>query len=458
MGTNYGFISPFTMDSFRWPVTSPYVPFVKPDAAFPTLPVWTSDFQAGNLNNAPATDYYKMGKDWMADMNASTALSSSAQGLSALEGEITKTMESDALSEEQKQRLQEILDKIETLKEQVKNAADKSADEKNALVQEIAQLQEEAANIAKQISEEIQQNASNEAGGAENNNGSDASATTVPENVDAPVAQELTKEQENEALEICQSIYQGAIGVTGTNYDYITDGYNGMKGTNAITKDNVTAVLNKWQEQFAKGSGDDNVIETLFDEEMFWNPSLKERGANGKISDPEHNVDIIWNILKCLEERAKELGVYNSLVGQFSIAYDELDDFNIDQSAVEDAIMTINQTVTVAENQKKTEKAEEKAKADKEKAAKDEELKAEEEKQKVETEAKDTFLGDMREIWGDDKLEISDKVKYKDGRFVIRIEGIEYSGKDFNELCKNVSDAGHDPQLFLIKKHLDRAA
>ena len=41
---------------------------------------------------------------------------------------------------------------------------------------------------------------------------------------------------------------------------------------------------------------------------------------------------------------------------------------------------------------------------------------------KKEKEAKALFLNDMREILGDDKAEISDKVHYKDGKFIVRVE------------------------------------
>ena len=64
----------------------------------------------------------------------------------------------------------------------------------------------------------------------------------------------------------------------------------------------------------------------------------------------------------------------------------------------------------------------------------------------------------MREIWKDNELETSDKVKYKDGKFVIRIEGRDYTGKDFNELCDNITKAGYDPKKYLTRQQLDQAA
>ncbi len=453
-----------SLDSLRMPLT-PYSPFSMTQdtlGSFPTPPVFMSDFQSAYMPSQSQTDYYKMGQEWMANLNANAALTSAAQGLVSLEEELVKSTESEQINEEQKQRLQELLDKIEALKAEVAKASNKSIEEKNDLVNQISQLQEEAANVAKEIAEEIQNSVTEDGGGdagsAPETETAGAPTTENPENVDAPVTQDIDDNKANEALEICQSIYQGAIGVTGTEYDYIIDGYNGMKGTKAITKDNVTAVLNKWQEQFASGSGDDNVIETLFDEEMFWNPSLSKRDANGKIANPKNNVDIIWNILKCLEERAKELGVYKNVVGLFTAAYNELDDFNIDQSVVENNIMAINQKVIAAENAKKAEENTKKVDADKKNAEATEKAKAEEAERKVETEARTTFLTDMREIWDNDKLEISDKVKYKDGKFVIRIEGNDYYGKDFNELREQIYAAGYDPEKYLSKQPLNTRA
>lgn len=449
-----------SIDSLYNPLT-PYSPYSMTRdtlSLFPTPSVFMGDFRSTYMTQ-PSTNYYQMGQEYMASIKANMALNSAVQSLASLESQVKETVGNEALNDSQKQRLQEILDKIEALKEEIQNSQNKSAAEKQALIEKISQLQEEAAKVAGEISEEIQAAAASDDGGNDTNTDVSDAATETPEDVNSPVAQKMTKEQENEALEICQSIYQGAIGECGTEYDYIIDGYNGMKGTNAITKDNVTAVLNKWQEQFANGSGDKNVIETLFAEEMMWNPSLKDRGPDGKIADPEHNVDIIWNIVKCLEERAKELGVYNKLIGQFTAAYNQLDDTCVDQSVVENAVMAINQAVTTAENAKKAEDAKKQKEAEQKKTDDENKVKADEAKKQAEKEATDTFLGDMREIWKDDKLEISDKVKYKDGKFVIRIQGIEYSGKDFNELCDNIAKAGYDdPKEYLSKQDMDVAA
>ena len=180
------------------------------------------------------------------------------------------------------------------------------------------------------------------------------------------------------------------------------------------------------------------MIETIFDEEMFWNNDT--------------NTGLITTIVKKLEERAKELGVRNELAGQFAVAYDELDDTFVNEGKVKEAVMTILEKVTEAENKadKKAVKAEKsdraKEKADAKKAENDKKA-AEKAEQR-----KNQFRDDMREILGDDKAEVSDKVKYENNKFVIRIEGKNYYGKDYLELAKALEKAGYEPAKYLKKQ------
>lgn len=456
-------MSSFTFDSLYRPISA-YSPFVEPSIPFPTLDVWSMSLMSDYMNNPVVLQQryeymYEQGRQYMANVIASRDLSAAVSNLSSLESQINGVITVKELNDEQKERLQEILDKIEALKEEIKNInQNSSAEEKEALTKQINNLLEEAAVVAKEIMEEIKETLETQDNDEEDIHeddidGDGGDSTPLDEDdTNMPVEQKLDNETENKALEICQSIYQGAIGCVGTDYSTI------LAGTGKITKDNVTAVLNKWQEQFANNSGDTNLIETLFDEEMMWNPSLHKRGADGKVINPKNNIDIIWNIVKCLEERAKELGVYKELIGNFTAAYDELDDTFVNQSKVENAVMAISQKVTLAENEKKADDAAAQKKADAQKAKDDKKAEAEKKKQQAETEAKKTFLDDMREIWKDDELEISDKVKYKSGKFVVRIEGKDYSGKDFNELCDKISDAGYDPKKYLSKQQLAVAA
>lgn len=441
---NNVYFSTFVNDSTARPMTQ-YSPNVNPYVEFPTIDFKVGDFLAASgypIN----TDWNGLGLEYMDKCKTELDLRDSLGKLSNLSYKVSTVLEDDNLNESQKERLQEILDKVEEIEEYVKQA--KSVEQKKAAIKSIEELAEEAGALSTEIAEEIQQAAEEAAQEAEN---ADESGQTPANDINAPLQQDLTDEQKTQALDICQSIYQGAIGVVGTDYDYIIDGYNGKQGTSAINKDNVTAVLNKWQEQFAKTSGDENLIETLFDEEMLWNPSLSKRDQDGKIAKPKNNVDIIWNIVKCLEEKAKELNVYNDVCGFFTTAYDELDDTFVNQSKVQDAVMAINKAVTNAENIKKAEDKKNEAKEAKEAEIQDKKL-------RIETDAKNLFIGDMREIWADDELELSDKVQYKNGKFVVRIEGRDYSAKTFRELANKLTEAGYDPKKYLTKQQLAVAA
>ena len=64
----------------------------------------------------------------------------------------------------------------------------------------------------------------------------------------------------------------------------------------------------------------------------------------------------------------------------------------------------------------------------------------------------------MREILGDDKAQISEKVKYENGKFVVRINGKNYYGKDYLELAKALEKAGYEPEQYLKKESAAKKA
>lgn len=401
--------------------------------------------------------------NWGASLAMGAKLNTQLSNLASIESQLGQILKSDKLDESQKQRLQDVLDQVKAMKEKVQKMLEQGqlkTEEVEAVQGEIAELIENASKTAQEILEEVKEAQETEStedaddANSDNSSGySDVSENDGAGSVD-PDSEVGKKQKENEdtAVDICQKIYDGTIGCTGTEYGTI------KQGTNRITKDNVTTVLNTWQQQYQPSTGDANLIETLFDEEMFWNPSLHKPKDGGKIKNPENNMDIIWNIVVALDERAQELGIKNKLAGQFSVAYDELDDTFVDQSAVQNAVQKICEEVTKAEAAKaiedvKTEKAD-KAKADAEAKKAEKEQK---ENQKV-IEKQNQFRNDMREILGDDRAEISEKVKYENGKFVVRINGKNYYGKDYLELANAIEKAGYDPVQYLKQKALDRAA
>ena len=274
----------------------------------------------GNMMTDPALtaqgnqSAYNFGLSLALNSRVSSMLST----LTGIEAHISNILKSDKLDESQKQRLQAVLDEINALKEFVSELAQTQLTQENveAVQGQVLELTKKASQVAEEIIKEIQEasdgtDATEEEDDDDNTDGvsSDeaASSTTAANNAKA----------ENEAVDICKNIYDGSIGCAGTKYDKI------RAGVNAITKDNVTAVLNMWQEQYQPQSGDDNMIETLFDEEMGWNNKT--------------NTGLITTIVQKLEERAKELGVRNQLAGQFAVAYDELDDTFVNEDKVKKA-------------------------------------------------------------------------------------------------------------------------
>lgn len=394
---------------------------------------------------------------------AATRLSQQApQTLASLEAQLQEALNSDRLTADQKNRVQEKLNQVRQLKQAFQQALSNPAAQVRdlyALENAMTALQGEVAQLGQTLAQEIQQaqqaqQAQQSAEQSQQN--PDVSLEEIPDTVDADNAEALKEEVEklqNLSVDICKNIYDGTCGCTGTEYDTI------KKGTDRITKDNVAFVLTTWNAQYKDLAGDKNgMIETLFAEEMGWNPSLSKRNADNRIENPKNNMDIIWNIVRALEDKAKELKIYNQLSGQFAVAYDELDDTFVNQSKVETAVNTITEAVFKAQQEDMVAKAAEKTKDAKKADETSKKEEAERKQAEQAQEAKNLFLTDMREIWEDETAEISEKVQYKDGKFTIRIMGKDYSGRDFNELVKVVRDAGFDPEQYLKKQPLRVAA
>lgn len=389
----------------------------------------------GNMMTDPALTAQgnQAAYNWGLSLGLNTRVSSLLSTLTGIEAQISNILKSDKLDESQKQRLQDVLDEIQKLKEEIQNVKVNvnSVEYIEELQGKVLELTKTASKVAEEIIKEIKEAQETEETEEDENDDSNDEVSSDEASSSSSTAADNAK-AENEAVDICKNIYDGSIGCVGTDYDKI------RAGVNAITKDNVTAVLNMWQDQYQPQSGDDNMIETIFDEEMFWNNDT--------------NTSLITTIVKKLEERAKELGVRNELAGQFAVAYDELDDTFVNEGKVKEAVMTILEKVTEAENKadKKAVKAEKSDKAKEKSDAK----KAENEKKAAEKaeQRKNQFRDDMREILGDDKAEVSDKVKYENNKFVIRIEGKNYYGKDYLELAKALEKAGYEPAKYLKKQ------
>ena len=451
LNINYPLTS-FDYNSFYGPIT-PTNPYVNPYVQFPiSMPLF--QFNSGLSGN----DYHNMGYQWMQNATATQALSNAAQTLTALEAGVTEAKENESLNKEQKEKLQEILNKIETLKKEIASASDKSAAEKNALVSKVTKLQKEAAEVANQISEEIQKAAADGDGSSDTLTGEKPDENVT--NFDATTGRsyDLGEAPTKEALRDLNSRLFNAIDGPGTEYDVLKSAIISNKELNA---GNIIEVIDRFEKDYGKGQLSAENLNKLdftdFDDTD--NDAWDQTFINRFIEDLGHyeKKEFVPVLLNALMTRAEAAGVPDEKIQTYvSKINNELGDCCIGEKEIVKGLLGIYKEIKLQEieNAKKETKAQEDKKAEKAKETEKEKLEAEE----AETEAIETFLIDMREIWKDNELETSDKVKYKDGKFVIRIEGRDYTGKDFNELCDNITKAGYDPKKYLTKQQLAQVA
>ena len=136
---NNVYFSPFVFDSTAKPMTQ-YSPNVNPYVAFPTNDVKIGDFMAASGYPVNA-DWSRLGREYMDMCKTELDLRDSLGNLSNLSYKISTVLEDDNLNESQKERLQEILDKVKEIEEYVKQA--KSVEQKKAAIKSIEELAEE---------------------------------------------------------------------------------------------------------------------------------------------------------------------------------------------------------------------------------------------------------------------------------------------------------------------------
>lgn len=234
-----------------------------------------------------------------------------------------------------------------------------------------------------------------------------------------------------------------AAGIVGLIFDAV-DGF-GTKNEqlkNAVDKinaNNVIDVFDSWNKNYKAKEG--TLVQRIYDDEFWYD------GGNKYVE----------TITAALKKKAEALGIYSELIKEFTTITSELSaKFNTDEKKVAQAVETIYERVKKAEAES-TQKAE-KADADKRAEAANKKSEKERKAQEKANETKAQFVADMREILKDDKAEMSDKVQYKDGNFVIRVEGKNYYGEDYVELAQALKDAGYEPEQYLKKGSVNKKA
>ena len=379
-----------------------------------------------------------------------------ASDLAGLESQIQSMMNYDKLTDAQKSKLQTLLNRINTIKQEIVNINNKQNVNNNDIknVQDaISKIVKDAQETGEKISKEIQ-DGNSKASESESTDGKDSSSTDSTANASSAEKTEKEKAAEKAAMVRITDDIDGYIRGAGTKFDELKTTL-----TEKINKDNVLQLFDTWNTN-KKGKapyndGDDGKYGLI--------------GSLMNDCEGEEKEEIAKILITALEAKALELGI--DVSSEVSAALDATkstgdwkagfglwswrddDKICIAVNALYEKVKTESAKVEAkqrveADNAKRKE-ANEKAKA---------EQKTKAEAAKKETNAKNQFKTDLREVLDDESAEISDKVEYKDGQFKVRIKGKDYYGSDYSELAEALKAAGYNPEQYLKKPAVKKAA
>lgn len=375
---------------------------------------------------------YQYGADLVLDMQFKNA----CQSLSSLQSQLEGAVKSDKLDEAQKQKLQEVIDEIKALKEEVTEKAKSGnlkREEKEAVMGQIQELTEKASKAADEVIAEVKEKAENGEGSDDKVDDKDDDKTEGAGSAKSDEeAKKQDKKNKDEAAGIVGLIFEAVDGI-GTNNEQVN------QAIEQINKDNIIDVFDTWNKNYKAKEG--SLVKRLYEEEFWYN------GGNKNVE----------TMLAIFEEKAKELDIYSELIKEFTTVKSEIGAaWNTDEKKVAEAMEKIYETVKKTEAEQKTKAESEKAKKAEAEADKKAETKRKEQ-EKVDKQ-RNQFASDMREILGDNEAEVSENVKYENGKFVIRIKGKDYYGKDYLELANALDKAGYAPEKYLKKAAAKKAA
>lgn len=376
--------------------------------------------------------------NWGFQRGMADRLAGVVSNLASIQSQLETVLKNNKLTAPQKQKLQSALDKIKAVKEK----AEKMVQSGNLKQEEVEAVQGEIAEAisnASKTAEAVMKNVTEGKGGVDEADDTDAADETTSTEEDAK-AQEAKKAAKAKAD---KKNKDEAAGIVGLIFDAV-DGF-GTKNEqlkNAVDKinaNNVIDVFDSWNKNYKAKEG--TLVQRIYADEFWYD------GGN----------EYVKTITAALQKKAEALGIYSELIKEFTTITSELSaKFNTDEKKVAQAVETIYERVKKAEAES-TQKAE-KADADKRAEAANKKSEKERKAQEKDNETKAQFVADMREILKDDKAEMSDKVQYKDGNFVIRVEGKNYYGEDYVELAQALKDAGYEPEQYLKKGSVNKKA
>lgn len=376
--------------------------------------------------------------NWGFQRGMADRLAGVVSNLASIQSQLETVLKNDKLTAPQKQKLQSALNKIKAVKEK----AEKMVQSGNLKQEEVEAVQGEIAEAisnASKTAEAVMKNVTEGKGGVDEADDTDAAdeTTSTEEDTKAKEAKKAAKAKADKKNK------DEAAGIVGLIFDAV-DGF-GTKNEqlkNAVDKinaNNVIDVFDSWNKNYKAKEG--TLVQRIYDDEFWYD------GGNKYVE----------TITAALKKKAEALGIYSELIKEFTTITSELSaKFNTDEKKVAQAVETIYERVKKAEAES-TQKAE-KADADKRAEAANKKSEKERKAQEKANETKAQFVADMREILKDDKAEMSDKVQYKDGNFVIRVEGKNYYGEDYVELAQALKDAGYEPEQYLKKGSVNKKA
>ena len=376
--------------------------------------------------------------NWGFQRGMADRLAGVVSNLASIQSQLETVLKNNKLTAPQKQKLQSALDKIKAVKEK----AEKMVQSGNLKQEEVEAVQGEIAEAisnASKTAEAVMKNVTEGKGGVDEADDTDAAdeTTSTEEDTKAQEAKKAAKAKADKKNK------DEAAGIVGLIFDAV-DGF-GTKNEqlkNAVDKinaNNVIDVFDSWNKNYKAKEG--TLVQRIYADEFWYD------GGN----------EYVKTITAALQKKAEALGIYSELIKEFTTITSELSaKFNTDEKKVAQAVETIYERVKKAEAES-TQKAE-KADADKRAEAANKKSEKERKAQEKANETKAQFVADMREILKDDKAEMSDKVQYKDGNFVIRVEGKNYYGEDYVELAQALKDAGYEPEQYLKKGSVNKKA
>ena len=351
-----------------------------------------------------------------------------AKALGSLEAQLTHLLENDKLTNKQKEKIEAKLEEVRELKEKIQTALENQAsyEEIQELGRELVNLQQSVSELIAKIAEEVR-NSNNNADddndvddaddSDDNNDGADNTPSVDCDNNGRPTS---LGEAPSKAFlrEMCGK-FSDAVNVW---YGTDDDDFEAVLG--CIDAGNVVEVMQYFNKNYGNDTNDTFLDNFLGDAEHF---QKKKFGRQ---------------ILNALITRAEANGIEDEIAEDVASANSEFNDCNISKHLIKRYLTNILDKIVAKEKANADAKAQsaDRTRADRQQAA-----------DNRATEAKATFLADMREIWEDDNLQISDKVQYKDGKFTVRIQGENYSATSFKALVKKIEDADLDPKKYLAK-------